>query len=162
MSKRKAPDDNIIRQLYLKDMWSSGDIAKRYKVARVSICRHLKRLGITRPESGETSRNRKYNVKVFRSGYPVTFKPRHPRRNNLGYVFDHVLAWEKKWGVVPSREQPIHHIDLDRKNSDVKNLYMFANHKQHQEAHRSLEKVSQELVKKGVIGFAVGRYFIKK
>lgn len=160
MSKRKAPSDDIIKKLYEKEMMSSGDIAKKYKLTRVSVCRHLRRLKITRPESGETSRNRKYNVKVFRSGYPVTFKPKHPRRNHLGYVFDHILEWEKETGYVPKFPESIHHIDLDRKNSNIENLYLFKNHKYHTDAHNNLDDVVSELIKNKVIGFAKGRYFI--
>lgn len=160
MSERKAPSDKKLKKLYLEKKLSSGEIAKKYRMSRVCVCRHIKRLGITRPESGENSRNRNYNKKVYRGGYPVTFKPDHPRRNNLGYVFDHILEWEKKWGYVPKRGEPVHHIDLDRENSNVENLYMFANHKQHQKGHSSLDKCVSELIKKGKIKFNAGRYYL--
>ena len=36
-----------------------------------------------------------------------------------------ILEWEKVWGIIPKKTEPIHHIDLDRRNSDIKNLYLF-------------------------------------
>jgi len=160
MSNRKTPSDSILKKLYLDKKMSSGQIAKKYKLSRVTICRHLKRLGIVRPQSGENSRNRNYNIKVYRSGYPVTFKPNHSRRNNLGYVFDHILEWEKKWKYVPKRSEPIHHIDLDRKNSNVKNLYLCKGNSEHQKLHASLNKIINKLVNKGVIKFKNGEYYL--
>jgi len=162
MSKRKTPDDNQLKQLYLVDRLSSGDIAKRYKIARITVCRHLKRLGITRPTSGENSRNRRFDVKQYRSGYPVTFKPRHPRRNNLGYVFDHILEYEKHHKKTPTRNQHIHHIDLDRKDANVKNLFLCKSNSEHQKLHASLNVLLSELVKKGVVKFKNGKYYLSQ
>lgn len=159
---RKAPSDEQLKKMYLGDKLSSGEIAKKYKMARGNICKHLRRLGITRPESGEESRNRNFNKKQFRSGYPVTFKPNHPRRNNLGYVFDHILQWEKHTGYLPKKGEPVHHIDLDRKNPDIKNLFLFKGHKEHQKAHSSLDAVVGKLIKKGVVKFKDGVYYITR
>ena len=159
MSRRKIPTDGKIRDLYVNKKLSSGEIAEMFGMARGSVCKHLRRIGITRPESGEESRNRNYNKKQFRSGYPVTFKPTHPRRNNLGYVFDHILEWERKTGYAPKKGEPIHHIDLDRKNCEFKNLYLCKDPQQHQVAHNSLDDVVSELIKKGVIEFKDGKYF---
>lgn len=157
---RKAPSDEKLKKMYLIERLSSGEIAKKYNMARGNVCKHLKRMGITRPESGEQSRNRNFNKKQFRSGYPVTFKPNHPRRNNLGYVFDHVLEWERKKGYTPKKGEPIHHIDLDRKNSAIENLFLCkGGHKEHQEAHSSLDKVVAKLIKKGRIKFDNGKYY---
>jgi hypothetical protein len=160
MSKRKAPNDKKLKELYLDKKLSSGDIAKKYKMSRVCICRHINRLGITRPESGENSRNRKYNVKVYRSGYPVTFKPNHPRRNNLGYVFDHILEWEEATGYIPSKIEQIHHIDIDRLNHKIKNLYLCKTNSQHQKLHASLNKIITTLVRNGTIKFKNGKYYL--
>lgn len=159
MSKRKTPDDKTLKSLYLIDKLSSGQIANKFNMSRTCVCRHLKKLGITRPESGEDSRNRNYNIKVFRSGYPVTFKPNHPRSNHLGYVFDHVLEWEKNTGHTPNKKEPIHHIDLDRTNSNFSNLYLCKIPLIHQVVHRSLEKVTKELIKNGIIKFKEGKYY---
>ena len=160
MSKRKAPPDKKLLTLYLDKKMSSGDIAKKYKMARISVARHIKRLGITRPASGEDSRNRNYNKKQFRSGYPVTFKPSHPRRNHLGYVFDHILEWERHTGYSPKKGEPIHHIDLDRKNSSMGNLYLCKNHSEHQSVHNSLDDVVSKLIKNGTITFKKGQYSV--
>lgn len=160
MSNRKAPNDKKLKELYLDKKLSSGDIAKRYKMSRVCVCRHINRLGIIRPESGENSRNRNYNTKVYRSGYPVTFKPNHIRKNNLGYVFDHILEWEKNTGHIPTRKEQVHHIDLKRNNSNFENLFLCKDNKEHQLTHGSLNKCIKELVKKRIIKFKDGTYHL--
>jgi len=160
MSKRKAPEDKKLKELYVDKKLSSWDIAKKYNMSKVCICRHINRLGITRPQSGENSRNRNYNKKVYRSGYPVTFKPKHPRRNNLGYVFDHILEWEKNTGHIPTRTEQVHHIDLRRNNSNFDNLFICKDNRSHQLTHGSLNKCIVTLVKKGIIKFKDGKYYI--
>lgn len=162
MSKKILPCDDIIKDLYLNKKLSSGDIANIYGCARGTVCTKLKKLGITRPESGVNSRNRNFHKKVKKSGYPVTFNPDHIRSNNIGYVFDHVLNMEKKIGKTPTNKTPIHHIDLDRGNSDIKNLYLCDGHGHHKRIHGQLQKVSAQLIKLGVICFDTekGEYFV--
>ena len=102
----------------------SYDIAEIYDVKPKNVCLQLRKLGIIRPESGPNSRNRNFKKKVYRSGYPVTFLPDHPRANHLGYVYDHVLVISEKLGYIPSNKTPIHHIDIDKKNCNAENLYL--------------------------------------
>lgn len=161
MTKRKVPSDSILKTHYINEKMSSGIIAEKYGCARGTVCRHLRRLGITRPEEGTNSRNRNFHKKQYRSGYPVTFLPNHPRANHLGYVFDHILVLEKKLGRTPTRQEPIHHVDFDRKNCSVSNLHLCASHKAHGTVHASLENIANQLFRKGIIGFEDGRYYIK-
>lgn len=160
MPERKAPSDEVLIDLYLQRRLSSGMIAKKYGMARVTICRHLRRLGITRPESGINSRNRNFHKQQFRSGYPVRFVPGHPRSNHLGYAFEHVLNMEKRIARTPNKNEPVHHIDLDRANPHISNLYLCRSHKEHQEVHKSLDMIAQTLIKRGTIKFKNGRYYL--
>ncbi len=157
MSTRKIPLDKHIIEDY-KTM-SSGNMALKYRVARGTVCKHLRRLKITRPMSGLNSRNRKRDGEVLKSGYPAYHLLSHPRASNIGYVFKHVLEMEKYLGRVPKKSEPIHHIDMDRLNYNIDNLYLCKNHSEHSQIHGSLEKVVQKLYKKGLVTFINGFYF---
>lgn len=161
MTKRKAPSDETLIELYQRQRQSSQDIAERYGLTKKNVCLHLKRLGITRPESGPNSRNRNFKTKQYRSGYPVTFLPQHPRANHLGYVFDHILIIEKLTGKTPLKSEPIHHIDIDKKNVDPTNLYKCSSNAEHKRIHWDIEKIIKILLKRGEVVFVNGGYFLK-
>ena len=158
--RRIKLDSEKIRSMYLVDKLSSYAIGSELGVGHMTIIRELRKQNILRPESGVNSRNRNFYTKQYRSGYPVTFLPEHPRANNLGYVFDHILTIEKRTGKTPSLKEPIHHKDLDRTNSEDANLYLSRSHSDHQRAHNSLLKVASQLFKQGVIEFKDGEYYI--
>lgn len=158
MSARKMPLDSEIIKDY-KTM-SSGDMSVKYGVARVTVCRSLRRLKITRPLSGKNSRNRKRAGEVLKTGYPAYHNPDHPRSSNVGYVFKHVLEMEKYIGRTPNRSEPIHHVDLDRTNYHISNLYLCKNNSAHQQIHSQLNKVIKTLIAKGIIKFKDGKYYV--
>ncbi len=163
MSKRKVPSDDELRRLYVDERLSSGMIGERYGCARGSVCKHLRRLGITRPQEGINSRNRNFHKKQFKNGYPVTFLPDHPRASSIGYVFDHVLEIEKSIDRCPTRKEPIHHIDFNRSNSDIDNLVLCSSHRDHGMIHSSADFVLAELFSRGMVGFNrdLRKYFIE-
>jgi len=157
---RKAPPDELLIRLYQDERYSSGQIAEKHGITRTTVCRHLRRLGITRPESGSNSRNRNFHKKQYKHGYPITFLPEHPRAINTGYVYDHVLVIEKEIGRTPKSNEPIHHIDYDRMNCNPNNLYLCKSNREHQLLHRGIEKIVQDLFLKGIIGFRKGKYYV--
>lgn len=157
MPNRKMPLDREIIQDY-KTM-GSGGMSKKYGVARVTVCRHLKRLKITRPLKGINSRNRKRIGEVFKTGYPAYYLPNHPRSSAVGYVFKHILEMEKHLGRIPKKSEPIHHIDLDRTNYHISNLYLSKNNSHHQSIHSQLNKVIAQLIRKGILKFKNGKYY---
>jgi len=158
MQTRKMPLDVQVIEDY-KTM-SSGDMAKKYDVARVTVCRHLKRLQITRPLKGKYSRNRKRVGEVLKTGYPAYHLPEHPRASNVGYVFKHILEMEKHIGRMPKKTEPIHHIDLDRTNYHISNLYLSKTPSHHQAIHSQLNKVIAQLIQKGILKFKDGKYYV--
>lgn len=60
---------------------------------------------------------------------------------------------------MPKKGEVIHHIDIDKFNNEFSNLYL-CNHKEHLEIHRSIEKLIKPLLKKKIIGFKKGGYYI--
>ena len=158
MSASKITNDKQLSLDY-KTM-SSGEISEKYGCTRTTVCRHLRRLGITKPASGLNSRNRKRNGEVIKTGYPVTHLPTHPRASAIGYVFKHVLEMEKHLGRTPKRVEPIHHIDTDRMNYSIDNLFLCKDNSHHQQLHISLNSVVRQLIKKGTIKFKDGKYVL--
>ena len=158
MSARKMPLDKDIIEDY-KTM-SSGDMASKYGVARGTVCKHLRKLEITRPVSGVRSRNRKRKGEVLKSGYPAYHLPDHPRASNVGYVYKHILEMEKFLGRLPEKTEPIHHVDLDRTNYHISNLYLTRSHSHHQKVHASLYKCVRKLIGMGILKFNDGKYYI--
>lgn len=152
MPNRKVPNDETLTELYLEKRLPSGDIGQMFGCTRNTICRHLKRLGIVRPQSGPNSRNRNFKTKQYRSGYPVTFLPDHHRSNNIGYVFDHILLMEKHLGRDIGKDERIHHINCDRADCRVDNLWL-SDGSRHRKAHTSVNLLIKHLLELGMIRF---------
>lgn len=79
-------------------------------------------------------------------------------------IFVHTQAVEDNIGRKLTETECVHHIDGDKKNNEIDNLFVFENHKQHMLSHNSLESVAFELLKIGAIGFdkSVGRYYLTR
>jgi hypothetical protein len=56
----------------------------------------------------------------------------------------------------------IHHIDLNKSNNKIKNLFLFKNAKSHRKCHEYLERVGAQLFKKGIIIFEDGKYKVNE
>lgn len=141
---------------------SATEIGKRTKKFTSSIIRILdrngKKLNFEFGGSGDKHSQWKGGV-VIKNGYPMKYSPNHSRRYNIPYVPMHVLVIEKAIGRTPNKTEPIHHIDLDRKNYDIKNLFLCEDSKKHQAVHRSLDRIVSKLIKSGKIKFKDGEYY---
>jgi hypothetical protein len=56
------------------------------------------------------------------------------------------------------RGEIVHHIDGDRTNNSIENLYLCRDRKQHNEVHRSQDVALRELLKRGYVKFENGKY----
>lgn len=68
-------------------------------------------------------------------GYLMVKQDEHPRANNHGYVFEHVLAMEKHIGRFLHPREVIHHINRDRKDNRIENLLLLSSGGEHQKLH---------------------------
>ena len=166
MNWRNITNDELI-DLYINKDLSSIKIAKMYDVCVSSVCRKINKLGIMKPPTGHEGRNGKRG-KVYIKGYPVVYMPNHPRAKNSGYVREHILVVEKMIGRTPTKEESIHHIDLDKSNNSKSNLLLFKNHKEHMKLHSQLTEVlhsiglkrndGRKAIASGLIVFSDGVY----
>ena len=162
MSKQhpKNKQDEMISRF--KNGESATKIAKSMDLYATSVVRVLKRNGFKMKTGKGDQHSGWKGGRGLKGGYWTVYNPTHPRSLNIGRVFEHILIMEKHIGRFIKKGEPIHHIDLDKKNNDIKNLYLFKNHQEHQKAHSSLESVASQLYKYGVIGFSNGYYFLRK
>lgn len=65
-------------------------------------------------------------------------------------VFKHVQIYEKYFGIKLSKNECIHHIDMDKLNNSISNLYLCKNKREHQLCHQSLQDMSSSLFGKSV------------
>lgn len=75
-------------------------------------------------------------------GYRYIYKPEHPRAHFDGYVAEHILVAEAKYGraILPSED--VHHKDFDRLNNAPDNILVFTNRAEHRKhGHGELAKL---------------------
>jgi hypothetical protein len=73
--------------------------------------------------------------------YLREFAPHHPKANNLGYVYTHILAAEEKLGRPLNPGECVHHIDEDKRNNSLDNLIVFKSNADHAAFHKGVERV---------------------
>lgn len=86
------------------------------------------------------------------TGYWLIHMPDHPNRNINNYVPEHRLVMEKHIGRYLLRGEQVHHIDFNRKNNDISNLYVCSK-SDHMKLHRKLDTLVGVLLEKGLIRF---------
>jgi hypothetical protein len=75
-----------------------------------------------------------------------------------GYRPEHIFVIEEHIGRKLNRDrfgrgEGVHHLDGDKLNNIIDNLFLYNNEKEHKEIHSQLEKVTYDLIKKGIIKF---------
>jgi len=140
---------------------SIAEIARTMGLYTTSVSRVLDRRGIKKREVNKKESHPMWKGgHIIKTGYPASYRAEHPRRMNIPYVYDHILEWEKHTGYIPKRSEPIHHIDLDRMNSDFSNLHLCKTNSEHQLLHSSLNKCVSVLIKKGILKYKDGAYYM--
>lgn len=71
-------------------------------------------------------------------GYIKIHQSNHPHCDCRGYVSEHRLIMEKHLGRLLCPKEEVHHIDWDKSNNGLSNLYLFSSHKEHVLYHKHL------------------------
>lgn len=80
------------------------------------------------------------------------------------YVMEHILIMEKHLGRSIEKHELVHHVDEDRVNNSIDNLYLCSgatlkeSRQIHNKIHQSAENLSIELFKLGLVAFIDGKY----
>jgi hypothetical protein len=133
------------------------------------------RVKITRNE-----RERRIREKKVGEGYAVAmngrvYKKEYTRKEGKYYrdcyigedgtrktILSHRRIVEEHINRKLTRDEQVHHIDGDKENNSIENLYVCDNGGEHSEIHNSLDKLAYELVDIGIIKFANGEYFLEE
>lgn len=65
----------------------------------------------------------------------------------------HRIIMGKHLGRKLRRDEVVHHIDGDKLNNDIKNLYLCKDRKTHRKIHGSISRIYKPLMKDGIIFF---------
>lgn len=152
-----------------KELGQWGKVAKKYSITHPYIIMARKWLGIfyktmTRGKQygGLNSRVTKNGGKnIDKRGY-VRVGRYHPENNKNYTAYEHTLVMEAYLGRSLNAGETVHHIDGDKANNDINNLYL-CNHSTHRKADLSMQYLVYELYKKGLVGFDKnsGVYYLK-
>lgn len=145
-------------------------VAKKYNVSHAYIIRMRKILGIFektitsgKQYSGLNSAIGRRNgcKRMDNRGY-IRIGRYHPTNTHGFEEYEHRLIMEKVLGRNLTAGEIIHHIDGNKSNNNIENLWL-CNHSLHRLAEESTEIIVQELYKKGIVGFnkSTGIYFFK-
>lgn len=121
-------DNKKIKKMYEEGIKMS-DIAAEMNVSITTIFRRLRSMGLT-----ESKRSAK--TRVTHLGYEQTFCPSHPNANCDGFVFTHILVIEKSINRYLEDDEIVHHIDENKLNNDISNLYL-TDRAEHARIHHS-------------------------
>lgn len=114
------------------------------------------------------NRNGKHNcrkcnqIRGYRieKGYRYVYKPEYPNNEN-GWIREHKYVYETETGSFVPNGYNLHHIDMDKLNNSLTNLYLCTS-KEHAEAHASLNAIIKKLLENGIIEFSNGEYIRTK
>ena len=156
MSKKMLPDNKTLIDLYVNDKKNLAEICEIYglsKNSRSNLSRTLRNLGIEiRQNKGTNHHNWKGGKIIKGDGYYGIWCPSHKRADKQGYVYEHTLVIEKNMGILPNKNEVIHHIDTNKLNNDIENL-IICNNKEHTMIHRSIELLVEPLLERKIIFF---------
>jgi len=102
------------------------------------------------------------NKKRAINGYILIKNYCHPNRNSRNDILEHILVMSQFLGRPLNKGEIVHHIDGDRTNNNISNLYLYANRSKHAQVRSSLYRLVKPLLKKGIIVFDAGEYKLKK
>ena len=89
-------------------------------------------------------------------------KKRNPALIDSNGRYLHRLIMEKKLKRKLLPTERVHHIDMNNKNNNLDNLYLYNNESNHQKGHHTLSKLVSYLLLKGIIKFKEGKYILTK
>lgn len=75
------------------------------------------------------------DTSISQNGYKLIWIPEHPKAFAGGWYYEHVVIVEKKLNRVLRYGETVHHIDENKTNNIIKNLFVCSRH-QHNKAHR--------------------------
>jgi len=102
------------------------------------------------------------NKKKAINGYILIKNYDHPNRNKHNDILEHILVMSLHLGRALLKGEVVHHINGDRIDNRIENLYLFSSRSEHMKAHTNLNKLAKDLLNLKVIKFENGEYKLEK
>jgi len=115
-SKNVKWNKGELQRLYWDERMSCHAIAKQYGTVYQAVLKALQKFGIPRRSHSEsTSKELHYRWQggryISTSGYVVIYEPDHHRADKRGYVYEHIVVWEKHNGRKLRKGEIVHHLN---------------------------------------------------
>jgi len=81
---------------------------------------------------------------IRKDGRKLIYMPEHPNIMRGGYVLNSRLVMETKMGRYLTDIEIVHHLDFNKSNDNLDNLYLFKNQSEHIKYHKFLRKIVME------------------
>jgi len=95
---------------------------------------------------------------ISAGGYVLVKSYDHPNRDSHNDVQEHILMMSNYLGRPINRGEIVHHINADKTDNRLDNLYLYSNASEHGQGHGSLNKLLKELMRLNIVMFEKGEY----
>jgi hypothetical protein len=153
MVKENVKKDKLkIIDLYVNKHYSMDKISQLYYCTSGTIFKYLRKWGVSKPNQAKSlskrlTKNPAWKAgQLFRGGYLFVKADNHPYKNNKGYVAKHRLVAEEKLGRYLKDKEVVHHLDNNKINNSIENIYVFNNCGEHKAYHHFLNRTVLEAV----------------
>ena len=117
----------------------------------------------------EKIRKKVKGKKSIVNGYIYIKDYEHPNRNDVNQILEHRKVMSNYLNRPLKKEEIVHHINCDKTDNRIKNLYLYSSFTQHLNAHHLLMKLIKNykqpiktLITIGILKFKKGKYEIKE
>ncbi|KKK88378.1 hypothetical protein LCGC14_2743780 [marine sediment metagenome] len=171
-------DKQWLRNEYVNEAKDAVQISNKVNCSSTTIYHWLNKFNIPRRDTrfnlsnvgiGKNNPNWKGGRRLRTDGYILLSRRDHPRAYGGGTVLEHIVIMEKHlgrylkyYGKRHPKNEVVHHIDDNKKNNKIENLYI-TTIGGNRVIHKQMESITAELYKKGFVGFnnKKGEYYIK-
>ena len=135
---------------------------ERGRITRATKCKYCDKLIGYQGKRGMCSKH----YAMWRiHGDPLHFDNRPKKCNSHGYYRkgqkgEHRKVYEDFHGIKLTKEQQIHHIDFNKINNSIENLWLYNSNSEHIKVHRAYEKLLKQYPVEDII-FSNGKYVYK-
>lgn len=125
-----------------KCRWDSIIVGRERRKGKIDLCKRCSNgKKYRKMPLGKKHGNYKHGLN---NGYKILTVPDRRR------MFEHIWLVEKKLGRKIKKPETVHHIDMDKTNNNLCNLYLFENNSCHRTCHANMQTLGYQLLNKHI------------